>query len=50
VIDGGSAHGGPPSTVVDCTGNRPAILRPGAIAPERIAATLDGAGIAHAIA
>jgi L-threonylcarbamoyladenylate synthase len=50
VIDGGPAHGGPPSTVVDCSGDRPAILRSGAIAPEQIAATLDAAGVAHAIA
>jgi L-threonylcarbamoyladenylate synthase len=49
VVDGGTAHGGPPSTVVDCTGERPSILRSGAIAPERVAATLDAAGIAHAI-
>jgi L-threonylcarbamoyladenylate synthase len=50
VLDGGVAHGGPASTVVDCTGKRPAILRSGAIVPERIIAILDAAGIAHAIA
>jgi L-threonylcarbamoyladenylate synthase len=50
VIDGGPAHGGPPSTVVDCSGDRPAILRLGAIAQEQIAATLDLAGAVHAIA
>lgn len=49
VIDGGSAHGGPPSTVVDCTTDSATIVRSGAIAPERIVATLDAAGIAHAI-
>jgi L-threonylcarbamoyladenylate synthase len=31
VIDGGSAHGGPPSTVVDCTVDPPRILRAGAV-------------------
>ena len=50
VLDGGVAHGGPPSTVVDCTAEPPRILRAGAIAPERVAAVLDAAGIAHAIA
>jgi L-threonylcarbamoyladenylate synthase len=32
VLDGGPAHGGPPSTVVDCTTDPPRILRQGAIA------------------
>ena len=50
VLDGGVAHGGPASTVVDCTGDRPAILRAGAIPPERVAEVLDAAAIAHAIA
>ena len=49
VIDGGPIHGGPGSTVVDCTTDRPVILRSGAIDPRRIAEALDGAGIAHAI-
>ena len=31
VLDGGEAHGGPPSTVVDCTVDPPRILRAGAI-------------------
>ncbi len=31
ILDGGPAHGGPASTVVDCTGARPVILREGAI-------------------
>ena len=39
--------GGPASTVVDCTGERPAILRAGAIEPEQLAAVLDAEGIAH---
>ena len=50
VLDGGVAHGGPASTVVDCTGDRPAILRAGAIPVERVAEVLDAAAIAHAIA
>ena len=50
IVDGGPAHGGPASTVVDCTGERATILRSGAIEPARIAAILDAAGIPHAIA
>ena len=50
ILDGGPALGGPPSTVVDCTGERASILRSGAIAPARIAAILDDAGIPHDIA
>jgi L-threonylcarbamoyladenylate synthase len=49
VIDGGPSAGGVPSTVVDCSIDRPVILRPGAIAAEQIAATLDGAGIEHGV-
>lgn len=40
VIDGGPAHGGPASTVVDCTGDRPRILREGAVPREEVAAAL----------
>ena len=47
VLDGGPAHGGPPSTVVDCTGVRPVVLRAGAIPVETVAAVLDEARIAH---
>lgn len=36
VIDGGPAHRGLPSTVVDITGEIPRILRAGAITPEEI--------------
>jgi L-threonylcarbamoyladenylate synthase len=50
VLDGGPIHGGPGSTVVDCTGERPVILRAGAIPPAAIAAALDEAGIAHDLA
>jgi L-threonylcarbamoyladenylate synthase len=49
VIDGGTSNGGPPSTVVDCSGDRPTILRLGAIALDRVADVLDAAGIAHAV-
>jgi L-threonylcarbamoyladenylate synthase len=40
VLDGGPAHGGPPSTVVDCTVDPPRILRAGAVDPGRIRAVL----------
>jgi L-threonylcarbamoyladenylate synthase len=36
VLDAGAAHGGPPSTVVDCTLDRPRILRAGAVAVEDV--------------
>ena len=49
VIDGGSARGGPPSTVVDCSVERPVLLRDGAIGGEQVAAVLDESGIAHDI-
>ncbi|HET8785340.1 MAG TPA: Sua5/YciO/YrdC/YwlC family protein, partial [Candidatus Limnocylindrales bacterium] len=47
VLDGGPAHGGPASTVVDCRGPAPAILRVGAVPLGEIAAVLDAAGVAH---
>ena len=31
VLDGGQLSSSPPSTVVDCTGRRPRVIRPGAI-------------------
>jgi L-threonylcarbamoyladenylate synthase len=49
VLDGGPAHGGPPSTVVDCTGADPVILREGAVAPADVAAILDRAGVEHSL-
>jgi L-threonylcarbamoyladenylate synthase len=49
VLDGGEAHGGPPSTVVDCRAEQARILRVGAISSERIVAILDAAGLPHAI-
>jgi L-threonylcarbamoyladenylate synthase len=50
ILDGGVAHGGPASTVVDCTGDAPSVLRIGAIPVERLAAILDAAGVAHSLA
>lgn len=47
VLDGGRAHGGPASTVVDCTGELPVILRVGAIAVDEIAIVLDRASVPH---
>lgn len=49
VLDGGAAHGGPASTVIDCTGARPVVLRVGAIPLDRISAILNAAGIAHEV-
>jgi L-threonylcarbamoyladenylate synthase len=49
VIDGGPIHGGPASTVVDCTLDLPVIRREGAIPAERIVETLEAAGLLHAI-
>jgi L-threonylcarbamoyladenylate synthase len=47
ILDGGRAQGGPPSTVVDCTGPLPRVLREGAVPHERLAQILDAAGIPH---
>ena len=44
VLDGGPARGGTPSTVVDCSGEAPRVLRAGAIASESLADALRGAG------
>jgi L-threonylcarbamoyladenylate synthase len=48
ILDGGPSRPGPASTVVDCTRSA-RILRVGAIAPDRIAAILDAAGLAHEV-
>ena len=40
ILDGGRAPGGQPSTVVDCTGPDPEILRPGPVTLEQILAVL----------
>ncbi len=36
VLDGGQLSTSPPSTVVDCTGRRPRVIRPGAISAEAL--------------
>lgn len=46
VLDGGPAPGGPPSTVVDASGARARILRPGAIPAAEIEMVLEVAGLA----
>ena len=45
VLDGGPAAGGPASTVVDATGDRVRVLRPGAISVERLREALIEAGL-----
>ncbi len=45
ILDGGPAHGGPASTVIDCSDDRPRIVRAGAVPVERVAAVLARAGI-----
>jgi len=45
VLDGGPSRGGPPSTVVDCSGDVPRILRSGAIASADLAARLRSAAL-----
>jgi L-threonylcarbamoyladenylate synthase len=47
ILDGGPANGGPASTVVDCSGDAPRILRNGAVPLARIVEILDAAGVAH---
>jgi L-threonylcarbamoyladenylate synthase len=47
ILDGGPAHGGPASTVVDCTGDLPSILRVGAMSVAGVARILDDAGVPH---
>jgi L-threonylcarbamoyladenylate synthase len=49
ILDGGPAHGGPASTIVDCSGARPVLLREGAIPTSRVARVLDTARVAHEI-
>jgi L-threonylcarbamoyladenylate synthase len=45
IVDGGTAHGGPASTVVDCTGTTPRVLRVGAIPIDRVASVLEAVGL-----
>jgi L-threonylcarbamoyladenylate synthase len=44
IVDGGPAHGGPASTVVDCTVDPVRILRVGAVSEDEVAACLASAG------
>ncbi len=50
VLDGGPAQGGPASTVVDCSGDRPHVIREGAIPLARLIEVLEAAGIANDLA
>jgi len=45
ILDGGPARGGAASTVVDASGERPRILRAGAIPTERLVEALVAAGL-----
>jgi L-threonylcarbamoyladenylate synthase len=45
ILDGGPSHGGPASTVVDCTGPTPEIRRAGAIDADAISRCLESAGL-----
>ncbi|MEX1169155.1 MAG: L-threonylcarbamoyladenylate synthase [Chloroflexota bacterium] len=47
ILDGGAAHGGPASTVVDCTGPLPRILRIGEVPLARVVEVLDTARVRH---
>lgn len=45
ILDGGPAHGGPASTVIDCTHTVPEIRRAGAISAEAISRCLESTGL-----
>jgi L-threonylcarbamoyladenylate synthase len=47
ILDGGPAHGGPASTVVDCSGPVARVLREGAVARTSVFEILDSNGLAH---
>ena len=47
ILDGGPARGGQASTVIDCTGERPRLLRDGLIPAAALAAVLDEAELPH---
>ncbi len=49
ILDGGPAHGGPSSTVVDCSGSSVRVLRVGAVPLDRVVAILEAAGLPHAL-
>lgn len=40
ILDGGQLVDSPPSTVVDCTGSRPRVIRPGAVSAELLRASV----------
>jgi L-threonylcarbamoyladenylate synthase len=44
VLDGGTSNGSLASTIVDCTGTRPRVLREGAISATELATVLEGLG------
>lgn len=44
ILDGGPSEGGLASTIIDCTGDRPRILREGAITAAELRETLEGLG------
>jgi len=50
VLDGGAARGGVPSTVVDCSGPVPKVLREGAVSASRLAEALDSVGLGEGFA
>jgi tRNA threonylcarbamoyl adenosine modification protein (Sua5/YciO/YrdC/YwlC family) len=47
VLDGGPVRQATASTVIDCTGDRPRVLRAGALDIARLAAALDERGLPH---
>lgn len=47
ILDGGPARGERPSTVIDCSGERPRLLRAGVIPAAALAAVLDEAELPH---
>ncbi len=44
ILDGGPSAGSAPSTILDCTGNEPRILREGSISASDLRAVLEGLG------
>ena len=49
IVDGGEASVGVESTIVDCTGETPLILRPGGITPEMVRSIVPGARVDEGI-
>jgi tRNA threonylcarbamoyl adenosine modification protein (Sua5/YciO/YrdC/YwlC family) len=45
ILDGGPTRGDLASTILDCTGARPRVLREGALSTAELAAVLDAAGV-----